>query len=177
MVRLTRALVGAMILFIGLMTIAPAQANSLVGTSPISGSSLVNAPSAVTITTQGVLIDGGNTVTVTDPKGLRVDDGTITVDGMSVIVGMQALKNSGIYKVSYSLLAENDAPLEGTFTFSFTAPAVISSPTAVATVSASAAPTASSGRGTSIFVLGLLFAAFFVLVFLILYARKLIRDH
>ena len=101
MVRLKRALVGAMILFIGLMTIAPAQANSLVGTSPISGSSLVNAPSAVTITTQGVLIDGGNTVTVTDPKGLRVDDGTITVDGMSVIVGMQALKNSGIYKVSY----------------------------------------------------------------------------
>ncbi len=174
MARLKHALLASIVF--SLTVIAPAQANSLVSTSPISGSVLVTAPSAVTLTTQAALTDIGNTVTVTDPKGARVDDGTISVDGMNVIVGLQPLKVSGDYTVAYSLLTANDVPLVGTYTFSFTAPAVISSPTPIASTATTITPSAGSGRGTSIFVLGLLFVALLVFIFLIFYARKLIRE-
>lgn len=157
-----------------LFLVTPANANSLVNTSPISGSTLSAPPSAVTITTRVALLGTGNSVTVTDPKGARVDDGALTVDGMNVILGLKPLTLSGDYTVAYTLLADNEAPLIGSYTFSFSAPSVISSPTATST--ATTPPTASSGSATSMFVVGLLFAAFIVLILLSLYARKIFKK-
>ena len=151
----------------------PANANSLVNTSPISGSSLTSPPSAVTITTKVALLGVGNSVTVTDPKGVRVDDGALTVDGKNVIIGLKPLTRSGAYTVTYTLLANNDVPLQGSYTFSFSAPSVISSPTAASTT---IPPTAGSSSTTSVFVIGLLFLAFIVFVLLFLYARKILRK-
>ena len=131
-------------------------------------------PSAVTITTQVALMDIGNSVTVTDPKGARVDDGALTVDGVNVIIGLKPLTLSGDYTVTYVLLADNDVPLEGSYTFSFSAPSVISSPTATSTTATP--PTASSSSTTSVFVIGLLFVAFVILVLLSLYARKIFKE-
>ena len=79
---------------------APALANSLVATSPIAGSTLKVEPSAVTITVEITPMDMGNEVTVTDPSGRRVDDGTLTVAGNDLIVGMKPITQSGFYKVS-----------------------------------------------------------------------------
>lgn len=172
--RMKHALLAAIVF--SLSMIAPAQANSLVSTSPISGSTLLTAPSAVTLVTESALMDVGNSVTVTDPEGARVDDGTISVDGMNVIVGLQPLKVSGRYTVAYTLLTENDVPLAGNYTFSFTAPTVISSPSPKTSDPTTITPTAGSGRGTSIFVLTLLFAALLVFIFLVFYARKIIRE-
>jgi len=62
-----------------LLLASPALANSLVATSPIAGSTLKVEPSAVTITVEITPMDMGNEVTVTDPSGRRVDDGTLTV--------------------------------------------------------------------------------------------------
>jgi|APCry1669188970_1035186.scaffolds.fasta_scaffold107436_1 copper resistance protein C len=174
MARVKHAVLAAIVF--SLTVIAPAQANSLVSTSPAVGSILVSAPSAVTLTTQAPLADIGNTVTVTNPVAARVDDGTITVDGMNVIVGLQPLTVTGLYTVAYTLLTANDVPLVGTFTFSFTAPTVISSPSPTSSAATTITPTAGSGRGTAIFVLVLLFVAFLVFIFLIFYARKLIRG-
>lgn len=154
----------------------PASANSLVNTSPISGSILSAPPSAVTITTQAALLDIGNSVTVTDPKGVRVDDGALTVDGMGVIIGLVPLTLTGDYTVTYVLLADNDVPLRGSYTFSFSAPSVISSPSPTATSATTAPTTASSSSATSIFVLGLLFIAFVILILLSLYARKIFKE-
>ena len=152
---------------------SPAMANTLVATTPVAGATIQSAPSAVTITTQLVLIDAGNEVTVTDPTGVRVDDGALTIDGVNAVIGLKQLVKTGIYTVNYSLLAENDVPLVGSYTFNFAEPTVI----ATAAPQPSNAPAPSGNNlGTTIFVLGLLAAAVVVTIALSLYARKLYSD-
>ena len=150
-----------------------ATANTVVTTSPTAGQSLEAAPSAVTITTEMPLLDTGNDVVVTDPSGIRVDDGTLTIAGTDAVVGLKNFVRSGIYTVTYTLLAENDVPLTGTFTFNF------AEPTVVATVAPEPSKTAvpsGNNAGTTIFVLGLLLAALVVTVALARYARKLYSE-
>lgn len=163
-----------LIVFFALGT-APASANSLITTLPISGSTLTTAPSSVVLTTQLVLLPDANELTVTDPSGVRVDDGTIMVDGATATVGLSALTQSGIYRVSYLLYSEGDAPLEGSFTFNFSAPSVISPSEPTPTPTKSQTP-ASSSWGTNVFIIFILVLAFLVLIGLSLYARKLFRD-
>jgi methionine-rich copper-binding protein CopC len=168
----TQAFIAAFTL--SLFSLIPAQANSLVATSPISGSTTSTAPTSVAVTAQIALLEEGNEITVVDPAGNRVDDGTITVDQMSVSVGLRALVDAGIYKVSYILLTDGEDPLEGSFTFNFTSPNVIEpapqpSPT-------QSAQSASSSWGTNVFVIALLVLAFLVLIGLSLYARKLFKN-
>ena len=118
-------------------------------------------------------MDIGNEVTVTDPKGSRVDDGALTIDGINAVIGLRQLVKTGIYSVNYSLFAENDLPLIGKFTFNF------AEPTVVATVVPKPTPTptpSGDNLGTTVFVLGLLAAALIVTVALSLYARKLYRE-
>jgi methionine-rich copper-binding protein CopC len=152
---------------------ATASANSLVTTSPTAGQSLESAPSAVTLTAEVPILDTGNEVVVTDPSGIRVDDGTLTIAGNEAVVGLKNLIRSGIYTVNYTLLAENDVPLTGTFTFNF------AEPTIVATTAPEPTPTpvpTGNNAGTTIFVLGLLLAALVVTVALARYARKLYSE-
>lgn len=167
--------VSVIALVIGAIFITPltAFANTLVATSPLSGATLQSAPSAVAITTELPLMDTGNEVSVTDPTGVRVDDGALTIDGINAVIGLKQLVKTGIYSVNYSLLAENDVPLVGTFTFNFAEPTVI----ATVAPEPSKVPTPSGNNlGTTIFVLGLLAAAVIVTIALSLYARKLYRD-
>ncbi|ASY15437.1 Copper-binding protein CopC [Candidatus Planktophila sulfonica] len=167
--------VSVIALVIGAIFLTPmtAFANTLVATSPLSGATLQSAPSAVTITTELPLMDTGNEVSVTDPTGVRVDDGALTIDGINAVIGLKQLVKTGIYSVNYSLLAENDVPLVGTFTFNFAEPTVI----ATVAPEPSKIPTPSGNNlGTTIFVLGLLAAAVVVTIALSLYARKLYRD-
>jgi methionine-rich copper-binding protein CopC len=128
----------------------PALANSLVATSPIAGSTLKVAPSAVTISVEITPMDMGNEVTVTDPAGRRVDDGTLTVAGNDLIVGMKPITDSGIYKVTYNIISEMDLPLEGSFTFNFSTP-TISTPQEV--VPSTPAKAQASEFGTNLFVI------------------------
>ena len=165
----------AIALIAGILLLNPQTvfANTLVATTPVAGVSLESAPSAVTITTEVALMDAGNEVTVTDPSGARVDDGALTIDGVNAVIGLKQLVKTGIYTVNYSLLAENDVPLVGKFTFNFAEPTVIATNAPEPTK----APTPSGNNlGTTIFVLGLLAAAIVVTIALSLYARKLYRD-
>ena len=150
-------------------------ANTLVATTPVAGASLDSAPSAVTVTTEVALMDAGNEVTVTDPSGARVDDGALTIDGVNAVVGLKQLVKTGIYTVNYSLLAENDVPLVGKFTFNFAEPTVIEpvppQPTPIQTATPSG-----NNVGTTTFVLGLLLAALVVTLALARYARKIYRE-
>jgi hypothetical protein len=131
------------------------------------------SPSAVTITTSLPLLSDGNSVEVTDPSGNRVDDGTLAIADTEALVGLIPLTVGGYYTVSYTLLAENDVPLVGKFTFNFAEPTVI----ATSAPQPTTAPTPSGNNlGTTIFVLGLLAAAIVVTIALSLYARKLYRD-
>ena len=152
---------------------APALANSLVATSPIAGSTLKVAPSAVTISVEITPMDMGNEVTVTDPAGRRVDDGTLTVAGNDLIVGMKPITDSGIYTVTYNIISEMDLPLEGSFTFNFSTP-TISTPQEV--VPSTPTKVQGSDFGTNLFVIGLLAASLIVLIALALYARKIFNE-
>jgi len=165
----------ALALIAGVFLINPQTvfANTLVSTTPIAGATLQSAPSAITITTESVLMDAGNEITVTDPSGARVDDGALTIDAENAVIGLKPLVKTGIYTVNYSLFAENDIPLVGRFTFNFAEPTVVATvapePTKVPTPSG-------NNAGTTIFVLGLLLAALVVTVALARYARKIYQE-
>ena len=155
-----------------------AQANTLVATSPIAGSTLKAGPSAITITTEFPLIEEGNEIVVTDPNGKRVDTGILTVLGTDAVAEMKPLETSGLYKVSYLLLAEADIPLEGSFTFTYSA-VVISTPSASAAPQPSASATSEpigSNFGTNLFVISLLGLSILVLVGMSAYARKIFKE-
>lgn len=178
--KLKKALVFSMLAFttvvMGAGFAGPANANSLVSTSPVAGSTVTAAPGAITLNTQDVVMDTGNTVTVTDPQGARVDDGTLTVNATTIVAGLKLMTASGVYTVSYSLLTNNDVPLQGTYTFTFNAPSVISSPTiATPSPSATQAP-ASTGLGVPVLIVGLIFAVAAVFLFLVYYAWKLLKK-
>lgn len=158
---------------LSLLMAAPAIANSLVATSPIAGSTLKVAPSAVTISVEMTPMDMGNEVTVTDPAGRRVDDGTLTVAGNDLIVGMKPITDSGVYKVTYNIISEMDLPLEGSFVFNFSTP-TISAPVEV--VPTTPAKVEGSDFGTNLFVIGLLVTSLIVLIALALYARKIFNE-
>ena len=150
-------------------------ANSLVSTSPISGSTLSVSPTSVTVTGQLPLLAEANEISVTDPNGVRVDDGTITVNDVSVTVGLMPLTESGFYTVSYLLFAEADAPLEGSYRFKYQAPSTIAPQAPSPEPTQSQAP-ASSSWATNIFVIFLLIMAVAVTIGLSLYARKLFNS-
>lgn len=165
------AIIGA--LGLTFLAVAPAVANSLVATSPIAGSTLKVAPSAVTISVEVTPMDMGNEITVTDPAGRRVDDGTLTVAGNDLIVGMKPITDSGVYKVTYNIISEMDLPLEGSFVFNYSTP-TISAPVEI--VPTTPAKVEGSDFATNLFVIGLLVASLVVLIALALYARKIFKE-
>jgi methionine-rich copper-binding protein CopC len=170
-VKRLAAVIGALGLTVFLA--APAFANSLVATSPIAGSTLKVEPSAVTITVELTPMDMGNEVIVTDPSGRRVDDGTLTVAGNDLIVGMKPITESGVYKVSYNIISELDLPLEGSFVFNFSTPAITTPQEVIPTTPAKVE---GSDFGTNLFVIGLLVTSLIVLIALGLYARKIFNE-
>ena len=164
------------ILGITLLLPAGAFANTLVSTDPISGATLKTAPSTITIITELPLMDEGNEIVVTDPSGARVDDGTLTIIGTEAVVGMRTINVSGMYRVAYSLLAEDDAPLIGSLTFNFSSP-VVETPKPTPSMSTSEAPNINgSDFGTNLFVIALLLLAIAVTVGMALYARKIFSE-
>lgn len=170
--RSVRVLIAGLI--VGLISITPAFANSLTGTTPVSGSILSVAPNSVTLITEAPLAAMGSEITVTDPKGVRVDDGSLTVDMNNANIGLLPLTEKGIYKVEYSLITDNDVPLTGIYTFTYNAPDQINTPKPTT----SKEPTAqnSSNFGTTVFVLLVGIAGFIVAIGLVLYGRKLYNE-
>ena len=155
-----------------------ASANTLVSTSPVSGSTLSVSPTNVTVTGNVALIadaPDANSITVTDPNGIRVDDCTITISDVSATVGIRPLVETGMYTVTYFLLSEGEIPLEGSFTFKYQAPSVISTANPTPEPTQSQTP-ASSSWGTNFFVILLLLLAVLVTIGLSLYARKLFAE-
>jgi copper resistance protein C len=153
-----------------------AQANSVLSTVPAVGAVLSQAPNAVSVTAATPLLPDGNSLAVTDPNGLQVDDGSLTIADTTAVVGLKPLSVTGIYTVAYTLLSATDAPVTGSYTFLFNAPASITSPSAapIPTVTSPAKQknsTSSSSASITVFVfLGI---ATIVALFLLWYARMI----
>ena len=157
-------------LIIGAMSASPALATSLVSSSPVGGSVLSVAPTAVTINANADLTDGANELSVLDPTGNRVDDGSVQMQGPTLTVGIKPLTVTGIYTVNYTIMAVGENPLTSSFTFLFNAPAVISEPSSGATNEE--VPTQSINRTSDFLVIALLIFAIFVLILLSRYAKE-----
>ena len=153
-----------------LLTPSTAYATSIVSTSPTAGSILSISPTAITIKANADLLDGANEITVTDAKGVRVDDGSIQIQGAVLMVGIKPLTDSGLYTVAYTLMAIDQPPIVGTFTFLYNSPAEMILPTPTPTDTQ--VVTLTPNRTTDIFVISLMVFAFVMLVFLSRYAKK-----
>lgn len=157
---------------ISLLGASSAFATSIITTSPTAGSILNLSPSAISIKANADLIEGANTVEVTSPEGIRVDDGAIQIQGQVVLVGLKPLQTSGTYTVSYTLMAIDEESTSGTFTFIYNAPDEVSLPTPTPTMSEDPLASNNPNRLTDLFVIGLMVFAFIVLVFLSRYAKQ-----
>ena len=152
----------------------PASANSLTNTTPISGAILTIAPSAVSLTTDTPLASMGSEIKVTDPKGNQVDDGALTVDGTSAVIGLLNLTEKGIYTVEYSLISDTDIPLVGSYTFTYNAPDQVTTPKPTQTQDAEV--TSQSNVGTTFFVILVGVAGLLVAIGLVWYGKKLYNE-
>jgi methionine-rich copper-binding protein CopC len=149
---------------------SPALATSLVSSSPVGGSVLSVAPTAVTIIANADLTDGANDLSVLDPTGKRVDDGSVQMQGATLTVGVKPLTTTGVYTVNYTIMSVGESPITSSFTFLFNAPTVISEPTP----GTSETPNTSQSvnRTSDLLVIALLVFAFFILVLMSRYAKE-----
>ena len=162
-------------LIIGTLSAGPAMATSLVSSSPVGGAVLSVAPTAVTITANADLTDGANDLTVLDPTGKRVDDGSVQMQGATLTVGIKPLTATGVYTVNYTIMAIGESPITSSFTFLFNAPSVISEPTPGST---DVPKTSQSVNRTSDFlVIALLIFACFILVLMSRYAKQTFNSN
>jgi len=161
-------------LLLGITFPSNVWATSIVTTSPTAGSVLSIAPTAVTIKASADLATGANEMTVTDAKGVRVDDGSLQVQGAVLMVGLKPLTTSGLYTVAYTLMAIDQPPITGSFTFLYNAPGEIA--VATPTPATEEVLTKSPNRITDYFVIGLMVFAFLTLIFLSRYARKTFKT-
>jgi methionine-rich copper-binding protein CopC len=110
----------------------PAFAHAqLVDSSPAVGATLHVAPTHVSITFDGDLIDLGtstsNVIQVTNQSGKRLDSGATRLSGATLDVDVTGLTASGVYTVTYSVVSEDGHPVSNSFQFqliSDSAPAV-----------------------------------------------------
>lgn len=157
--------------------VAPAHATSLISSSPVGGSVLSLAPTAVTITANTDLTDGANEVTVLDPLGVRVDDGSLQMQGAILTLGVKPLTATGIYTVNYTMMAIGEESLTGSFTFLFNAPAVIAEPTpSLSTPPEQPSESGSINRTSDLLVVALLIFAIFILILMFKYAKQTFKG-
>jgi copper resistance protein C len=157
-------------LLVGGASIASADL-AITDTSPKAGASLSVGPNVVSITTSAPLLNQGNLIVVNDPNGVAVDDGAISISGNIATVGIKPLTTTGVYTVTYTLVANGIPNLTGNYTFMYTTPGAIASPTAAPTASSSSSLNNSNNAVSNAFVYFLLFLAALVAIFLVWYAK------
>ena len=154
---------------------APVFAFDLVSAEPAINATVTVAPSAITLTFSSDLSDTGSQVSVRAQSGMAVDDGSLLIDGANALIGLKKLSESGKYTITYQLMSIDGEILNGNYSFTYDAPAAISTPSANPSNSgASASPdvtqdspaqaTGTSSRATDIFMIALLIISFLVLV-------------
>ena len=111
------------ILVLSFSLLSSAVANEIVRTDPARGSNISVSPSSISIQTSSPLSETGTKITVIDPNGSRVDDGSIVIGGTTLIAGLKLLAVTGVYTVNLALAAEGEDLIVGSYTFFFNAPA------------------------------------------------------
>ena len=179
--RALRLVVTALILtlYSASLGIGSAAAVEVLSTTPAIDGTVAVGPNFVSVTADQELLDFGNQLLVISPSNERVDDGLLTVSGATLSVGLLDLTESGKYRVEYELLAAEESPLFGNFSFTFQAPPVVSeeSPSPNPTDDGTDQDGVEIGsKTTDYIVIGLLVLAFFILMWLARFARNTFRK-
>lgn len=107
--------------------VAPAQAHAaLISTTPVQGSELAAAPTAVTLTFSEDVGLNGRSLQVVDRRGRRVDDGRarhIGDDPRTLEVRLPGGLAKGSYTVTWRVVSQDGHPASGTFSFGVGVPA------------------------------------------------------
>jgi copper resistance protein C len=121
-----------------LLPAAPASAHvRLRASNPAAGSTVTTAVSAVTLTFSGAATQP--TVTVTGADGRNVSSGAAQVADVTVTQPVGALP-PGVITVAWRVISPDGDPVDGTFTFTNSAPVAAPTPSAPAPVPTTAAP-------------------------------------
>ena len=175
--KIPRVSVAILLVVLGVLTSSPAQALELVGADPAANSTIKSAPGAITLTLSSEIIETGSSMSVRAPSGSAVDDGSLLIDGMQALIGLAKLTESGRYTVDYQFMSTDGELLSGSYTFTFDAPAVVTTPTINPTQSpipneseeseeSQAEATGKSSLATDIFMISLLVISLLVLIFI-----------
>ncbi len=116
--RKPAAAVALVLLILG--SAAPASGHAqLVKATPALSSKVVTFPKQVTLMFTDEIIDvaGGNSITVTDPRGQRVSIEPTEVIGNQLIVKLRTSRLLGRYTVSYRVVSEDGHPISSRYTF------------------------------------------------------------
>lgn len=126
--RRARSLLGAAtaasVVLLPFALVGPASAHDeLVSTAPADGSSLAEAPEAVTLTFGEDVVELGTAVVVVDAAGVKLADGALAVDGAVVTRPIAPPTVAGTVTVSYRVVSADGHPVTGTFAFTVTSSA------------------------------------------------------
>ncbi len=68
-----------------------------------------------------IILEPGNQLKITDPKGKAVHSGSVTVLGNQLSVGLRTSKVLGKYRVSYRAISADGHPITGKYEFTLKA--------------------------------------------------------
>jgi len=109
-----------------------AHALALVAIAPSSGAVVTHSPTQVVLTFDGALGEQGNSITVTDASGKRIDDGSLEVSGARALVGITTLTSTGVMTIDFQVVGVDGVSLEGSSNFKV-ADSALATPSATAT--------------------------------------------
>jgi methionine-rich copper-binding protein CopC len=114
----SQGIAGVMALVAVVTAALPAFAHtSLVGSDPADGASLRSAPTAVTLTFDGPIQPDFAEVVVLDAAGMRYAQGEPQINDATVSQQLAPL-STGVFQVSYRVVAADGHPVTGTLSFS-----------------------------------------------------------
>ena len=110
-------------LLAGALALLPAVAlahTELASADPADGSTLSDAPDEVVLTFEGE-VGEGSTFVVLDPSGAEVGSGGLDLEvaDRNVLRGQVEVAAAGEYTVSWSVVGEDEHPVEGEVTFTY----------------------------------------------------------
>ena len=139
--RLLAATVAACVAL--LLGAAPAFAHTrLESSNPTDKSSVDAAPESVSLTFNEDISAEFATMSVVGPDGTNYQSGQVSAAGGQVSTAVSPLGPAGVYQIGYRVVSDDGHPVQGTVSFTLTAPgpAAAAPTTAPAAAAATAAP-------------------------------------
>lgn len=113
----------APLLMAGSLLMLPALAlahTELTASDPTDGSTVTDPPSEVVLTFEGE-VGEGSSFEVTGPDGEPAGEGEVDLDVVdrNVLRGEVTVSEPGVYRVAWSVVGEDEHPVEGEVTFTY----------------------------------------------------------